>query len=163
MLPSIPDSALYAGQALAFTVTATDAESPPQIITYSLDTALAGANINSTNGLFTWTPMPAQAGTNSVTVRASDNGTPSLSATRAFNIFVRLPPASTIILSNGVIALSFDTIPGKTYRVDYKNDLNDASWLPLAPGEQQAAGSTLRVTDDIGVRPQRFYRIVVTN
>src|SRR5207247_9322 len=45
--------------------------------------------INPTNGLFTWTPVETQGpGTNTMSVRVSDNGTPSLSATQTFMVTV---------------------------------------------------------------------------
>jgi hypothetical protein len=118
------------------------------------------------SGLFTWTPSPAQApSTNTITARASDNGTPSMSATVAFHVFVRLPPAASITPPvNGMVSLSFPTIPGKTYRVEFKNHLNDISWTALPQGNNQVAGGTsLIINDDIGQSPQRFYRIEVVN
>jgi hypothetical protein len=37
--------------------------------------------INSSSGVFTWTPTRTQTGTYSVGVRVTDNGSPALSAT----------------------------------------------------------------------------------
>src|SRR6185503_18077533 len=66
---------------LTFTATATDADSPTNSLTYSLDPgAPTGASINPTNGAFTWTPTEAQGpSTNPVTVRVTDNGSPPMS------------------------------------------------------------------------------------
>ena len=49
---------------------------------------------------------------------------------------------------------------GKTYRVEYKDDLNDASWTPLGP-EVPASGSGLSVTDSSANHFQRYYRILL--
>ena len=63
-------------------------------------------------------------------------------------------------LPNGEFALSFGTLPGKTYRVDYKNALTDSNWTPLdVPGV--ATSDRLTVVDDLGGQPQRFYRIAI--
>src|SRR5207237_990131 len=65
---------------LTFTNSATDAASPAQTLTFSLDAGFpAGANI-TTNGVFTWTPTEAQGPSNyPVTIRVIDNGSPPLS------------------------------------------------------------------------------------
>ena len=42
--------------------------------------------------------------------------------------------------------------------MEYKDNLNAASWTPLAPG-QVAAGTSRTVQDDMTGHPQRFYRI----
>jgi hypothetical protein len=59
---------------LTFTATATDPESPPQTLTYSLSGAPSGASINSSTGVFTWTPTEAQGpGNYSFVVIVSDS------------------------------------------------------------------------------------------
>jgi len=72
---------------LTFTVTASDPDG--DALTFALDNAPAGAAINSTNGVFTWTPTEAQGpSTNTMSVRVTDNGSPSLSATQTFTVTV---------------------------------------------------------------------------
>jgi Lamin Tail Domain/CotH kinase protein len=56
-------------------------------------------------------------------------------------------------------ALTLQTSPGHSYRVEFKDNLNDATWLPLGP-VQMATESTLTVSDSAG-GPQRFYRITM--
>jgi hypothetical protein len=83
-----------------------------------------------------------------------------LSAARVFTVVLRLPPQITIGSPGpGQVALSFDAIVGRTYRVDYKNNLSDETWVPLA-APAPAQGNTVSVQDQLGVNPQRFYRIV---
>jgi hypothetical protein len=73
-----------------FVAQAEDADQPAQTLTFTLDPgAPAGATISS-SGLFRWIPSEAQGpGFYSVTVRVTDDGTPSRSATRTFGITVR--------------------------------------------------------------------------
>ncbi|MDZ4784123.1 MAG: putative Ig domain-containing protein [Planctomycetia bacterium] len=73
-LNAIGDKAIVANQLLTFTAVATDADQPAQTLAYSLGAgAPAGATINATTGVFSWTPTPAQApGTYLITVRVSD-------------------------------------------------------------------------------------------
>jgi Bacterial Ig domain/Immunoglobulin domain len=70
------------------TNTATDSDSPPNTLTYTLLTAPAGATISS-SGVITWTPGETQGpGTNVITTRVTDNGIPQLSATNSFTVVV---------------------------------------------------------------------------
>ncbi len=80
VLASIGDKTVTEGNLLTFTATATDPD-VGQILAFSLDPGFpTGAAINSSTGLFTWTPTTAQGpGTYSVTVRVTDNADPSCS------------------------------------------------------------------------------------
>jgi hypothetical protein len=65
---TIPELAPY-----TFTATATDVESPPEVLTFSLLGAPAGAAIDPSTGVFTWTPGEAQGpGVYPFTVRVGD-------------------------------------------------------------------------------------------
>jgi hypothetical protein len=68
------------GILLTFTLSAIDPNGG-QTLSYSLDAgAPAGAALNASSGVFTWTPTEAQGpGTYPVTFRVSDNGSPVLS------------------------------------------------------------------------------------
>jgi hypothetical protein len=72
------------------------------------------------------------------------------------------PPEITglVLLPNGDVQFSFGTATGYSYQVLFKNDLNDPQWMPLGD-PQSGTGSSLNVTDNIGVNPQQFYRIFV--
>lgn len=64
---------------LTFTASATDSDVPAQTLTYSLEgSPPAGAMIDSSSGVFTWTPTSEQAGEYMVTVRVTDNGAGNL-------------------------------------------------------------------------------------
>jgi hypothetical protein len=53
--------------------------------------------------------------------------------------------------------LTFQTSPGHTYRVEYKNDLSDPTWLPL--GADFFATDTSATVNDNSATDQRFYRV----
>lgn len=73
VLAPIPAQTVNEGDLLAFTASATDADLPANILTYSLLNAPAGATIAGETGVFTWTPTEAQGpGAYSFTVRVSD-------------------------------------------------------------------------------------------
>jgi hypothetical protein len=82
---------------LNFTAGVTDDDVPSQTMTYALTNAPAGASIDPVTGQFTWTPTEAQGPTNaSITIVATDDGTPPLSGSNTFQVVVyevNQPPA----------------------------------------------------------------------
>jgi hypothetical protein len=89
-LAAIPTQTALVQTPLSFTNSATDPDVPAQGFFYSLAPgAPRGARIGRTNGVFSWTPAPDFARTtNTVTVRVTDNGVPSLTGSRTFTIIV---------------------------------------------------------------------------
>ncbi len=95
-LAAVANHTINPGDTLAITNSATDAESPPQLLAYALAIAPGSAAINATNGLLTWATTAADAGTtNYFMVFVSDSGVPSLSAARSFTVFVTVPSPTT--------------------------------------------------------------------
>jgi hypothetical protein len=70
-LPSLPSS-INEMVEWNFTATATDPDIPHQTLTFSLVDAPEGASINSSTGVFTWTPSSSQIGTYTFNVTVSD-------------------------------------------------------------------------------------------
>ncbi len=89
-LAAIGNKSVDEGSRLTFTASATDADLPANNLTFSLDAgAPPGATINPTTGEFNWTPgeldRPAVF---SVTVRVTDDQTPSLNDFEKIDITV---------------------------------------------------------------------------
>jgi hypothetical protein len=165
LLASIPDQIISAGQLLVLTVTATDMDFPAQTLTYALDAgAPIGASINPITGLFTWRPTADQApSTNSLSVRVTDDGAPPLSASTSCSVVVLpLPRISSLGVSGGNLHLVWQSVPGKTYRVQYTGDLATGLWYNLG-SDLVGDGTLLGIIDPIGASSQRFYRITVLN
>lgn len=117
----------------------------------------------------TWIPM----GTNTLAVAmpatmaigigvtAHDN---SLLATGMFSNFTisqaAAPPRIVnMSYSGGRFNLGFATEGGATYRVEYKNDLNDPTWTTLTT--VTGDGNPAAINDPSATVPRRFYRIRV--
>jgi hypothetical protein len=63
------------------------------------------------------------------------------------------------VVAPGNVQLTWDSEPGRIYRVQFKNNLDDADWIDL-PGDVTAAGPTAAKSDPtLGANEQRFYRI----
>jgi hypothetical protein len=157
VLAPISNRALVLGQTLSFTASATDSDQPPQTLTYSLGFgAPSGATINPSTGQFNWTP--ALVRTNTISVIATDNGTPSLSATQTFTVTVYLPPQLASISQNGgQLTFSWQAPSGLSYQVEYKDDLNTFSWTPVG-GPLSGNGGTLTFTNALSPQ-RRFFRL----
>jgi hypothetical protein len=75
---------------LSVTNTATDADIPAQTLSYALLGGTNGMILNSTYGIFTWTPQQTNSpSTNLLSVVVTDTGTPALSATNTFTVIVQ--------------------------------------------------------------------------
>ena len=70
------------------------------------------------------------------------------------------PEITSIIVSGAQVSLIVSTVPGRTYRVEYKDDLSLPAWTPLG-ANQAAGGSSLMWQDSLGANMQRFYRAVL--
>jgi hypothetical protein len=79
--------------------------------------------------------------------RAGNNGSPPT------------PPVAAIAVAGANVTLTFTTQPGVRYRIQYKDDLSDATWMDL-PGEIIAT-SALSTRSDTNNGTQRFYRVSV--
>jgi hypothetical protein len=165
-LSEIPNQSVTLGQTLRLNAVATDAEAPPQVLTFSLDGgAPNGASIQAATGVFTWTPVSAQTpSANPITVRVTDNGSPALSATRGFTVFVVGPPrvSGFTRTSEGLVSFRVAVVPGKLYRVEFTDSLANLNWIQLGP-DRTATSALLLIEDSPGPIAGRFYRVSILN
>lgn len=170
-LAEITDQTVDELKQFSLTIRGSDTDVPVNILTYSLgENAPAGMTINSATGVISWIPTEAQgAGDFPVTIRVTDNGSPSLSATRTFNIRVNevnVAPKLAAIGNKTVdeeITLTFTAsatdsdLPANTLTYSLVNAPSGATINPATgefiwtPTEAQGAGSynvTFRVTDN---------------
>jgi hypothetical protein len=164
VLPAQSDVTIDALSALTVTNAATDADLPPNILTYVLLNPPAGAAIDS-NGIITWTPSNNQApSTNTIETTVTDDGVPSLTATNIFIVVVRpsqvvSPPViQSITVSGDEAVLTWGSVSGHAYRVQFVNSLEAASWTDISP-DIVASSSTVSTTNTLSGSAQRFYRI----
>lgn len=91
ILATIPNQTVIAEQLLMFTVTATDADSPANRLSFSLDnpSLFLGATIDPDSGLVHWRPAPSHGThTYTLTVVVTDDSTPALSASQTVEVTV---------------------------------------------------------------------------
>src|SRR5206468_5346015 len=137
VLGVLVDRSIPAGTLLEFTVEATDADLPAQVLTFSLDPPVPpGAQIDPVSGLFRWKPTQAQAvNTYVITVTVTDNGKPHGSATRPFTVTVNQHPLAPrlgiVSLTATGVTINWNGVVGRTYRVQFKQSLTDPAWTDL--------------------------------
>src|SRR5262249_23530599 len=89
VLAAIANQTINEGSPLSVTVSATDSDVPANTLSFSLVSPPAGASINGSSGLFSWTPTEAQGpGSYTITVQVSDSRSPALSDTKSFTVTV---------------------------------------------------------------------------
>lgn len=167
VLNPIGDKIVDEGTLLRFNATASDADIPPQTLTYSASSLPPGANIDPATGTFTWTPTESHGpNTYSVTIIVSDGSmTDSEVITITVNEVNRSPSISVpgsqtveegIVLSFVVTATDPDS-PANSITFSASNMPQGATFDPVTrrftwtPTEEQGPGSylvTFTATDD---------------
>jgi hypothetical protein len=71
------------------------------------------------------------------------------------------PVIQSISVSNGVVTITWSTVAGQNYKLQYIDSPDDTNWTNLA-SSSIAGGSQASATDTVGDVPQRFYRVVLT-
>jgi hypothetical protein len=170
-LQTIPDLDATERTLATFTAVGSDND-PGQSLTYSLrGTPPAGASIDASTGVFTWTPSETQGGsTGQITVRVTDNGNPPLFAERTFNFTVAETNEAPVLapipdrnvnegtqLSVTAVATDEDD-PAQTLTFSLQGTVPQGAQINSAtgvftwtPSESQGPGSfpiTVRVTDN---------------
>ncbi|HWI57282.1 MAG TPA: hypothetical protein VNZ22_08645, partial [Bacillota bacterium] len=98
--------------------------------------------------------------TNTLSILVTDDSVPPLSATNTFTVVVLPKPTlQAVSRPDGGFTLTWDALPGATYRVQYKTDLADADWMDL--GTAVIASASTASLNDTPSSSQRFYRILV--
>ena len=159
---------LAALAALTVTNTATDSDLPVNLLVYNLQAAPAGVAIDA-NGVITWTPNAGQgSSTNTITTIVTDYNPWALSAqhlstTNSFTVIVTAPAPAPVIQSigalNGVATLQWSSVPNRSYRLQYKQNVMDLNWSNVV--DVTATGSVVTATNNITGVPQRFYRVML--
>jgi hypothetical protein len=164
-----PNTNIVEQAAWSAVATATDSDIPANPLTFALVSGPAGLTV-TTNGLINWTPTQAQAlNTYTVTISVTDTNPPavnakSLSVTNSFQITVNVASNDFRIISitttNGVATVTWTSVAGNYYRLQYKDSLTAATWTDVIP-DVQATSQTASTTNVLGNTTQRFYRVML--
>ncbi len=62
----------------------------------------------------------------------------------------------------GVVTLKWEAVPGRLYRVEFKDRLSDPVWTPRG-NDVRASATTCLATDQVSAGAHRFYRVQLVN
>ncbi|MBM3393424.1 MAG: hypothetical protein FJY37_02030 [Betaproteobacteria bacterium] len=165
---SLSSTQVVEGTTLVLSGYAADADWPPNRLTYTLlSAAPIGLTLNPTNGLLVWAPTEAQGGSYNLTLRVSDDGNPSLSATQTITVMVtesNTPPVLGFIANQVAYPGENVVIPITAVDVDLPTNLltftllsfpthavftnNTFVWQPRADQAGATHQVMVKVTDD---------------
>ncbi|MBN8248299.1 MAG: hypothetical protein J0L84_12770, partial [Verrucomicrobia bacterium] len=133
VIQPVPRQEVAVGAVLNLSLTASDDDLPPNLLTYVLDPEAPVGMTLAPNGVLRWVPGPSAVGTtNMVTVRVSDDGDPVLSGVRTITVVV--PAASAPGLSaepqpDGLLHLTLRAGVGQVILVEASENLR--TWSSL--------------------------------
>jgi hypothetical protein len=159
---AVSNRTVFATATLLVTNTASDPDIPANTLTFTLGPgAPTNATLNSSNGVFAWTPVDSQAGpSNAITVRVTDNGSPPMSNSVSFSVNVLPRPViQSIVASTNDVTINWSAVSGRIYRVQSATNL-PASWSDI-PGDVTASGPTAFKVDSSPLVLIRYYRVTV--
>jgi len=167
VLPAQSDVSGDENTTLVLTNAATEPNIHSVTIGYGLLNPPAGATIDS-NGIITWMPTEAEESTTNVLMTVVTNANPydplnpRLTATNSFNGVVTDPVVSPLItsvtLTNGIATVTWTTVPGHMYTLEYQDNLG-GSWTDLQP-PVSASSSLASMTNAVGGATHRVYQVV---
>jgi hypothetical protein len=159
VLAAITNQTVNVGQTVAFTVSATDTNQPPQTLTFALLAGATNATLNTNSGAFSFRPLVTQANsTNGFTLKVADNGTPSLSATQSFTVTVNpltQPSFGNISATGGQFSFSVSGQGGPDYAIETSTNLTQWSSVFIT----NSPALPFNWTDAATSSPVRFYRV----
>ena len=159
---AVPNQTVNPGVTLLVTNTASDSDVPAQTLTFSpANTFPTNATVNSSNGVFSWRPLVSQANTtNVIRIQVTDNGSPNLSATNSFEVFVNgitNPVIGGVSVVPGQVSMIVTGPQGPDYTLLASTNL--VNWQTLFTTNSPATPLTL--TDTHFADLSRFYRLQI--
>ena len=114
-------------------------------------------------GVFDWTRMDyvvVAAGTSTVLEFASRNDPGTFALDDVSVMPLPLPSFQSVLNTNDAVHLTWSTVAGLAYQLEYKTNLTSANWINLG-SPTNASGSTMSASDAILPGSGRFYRVAL--
>ncbi len=139
----------------------TDSDLPANILTAILVSGTMNGTLSlNANGGFTYTPNNGFSGLDGFTYRANDGLANSAVAFVSITVSNRPFVITSVAISGGLAFVTWNSTPGLSYRVQYKDDLSAASWNDINPVVTSTNASS-SVTNVLGSAQHRFYRVQI--
>ncbi len=163
VLAAIADRKVHAGTLVRFTNVVTDANLPPDALSFTLDAgAPPGATVGASDGLFLWATSDADANTtNIITVRVTDSGLPPLSDAMSFMLtVVERPLITSLEFTNQTVQVTWSAVSGQGYQLEYTTNLSQTNWSVVLP-DVISNGATAAQTNIFDQVSPQYYRVRV--
>ena len=73
----------------------------------------------------------------------------------------RFSPQAGVLPGTGQVTITWQSAPGRSYRVQYKDDLSQTNWNDLSGGVMVNGSSAACQDAMAGTRNLRFYRVTL--
>jgi len=127
-----------------------------------LNFPVPATNAAITNGIITWTPAPADAGSAyTFTTIVTDNGVPPANATNAFTVFVLPAPGiRQALVTTTNVTLLWTASTNDLFQVQWTTNILPAVvWQAFPPSLSSTNGQFTFMDTNIPV-PMKFYRLI---
>ncbi len=153
----------------AITVTADDKSKTEGLANPVLTASYNGfTNNENTNALTTQVTLNTAADVNSpagtaypITASGATAANYTFSYVEGTLTVVARPDLTGISASGDQYTLTWPTIAGQNYQMEYKDSLDDPVWTPLGTSVT-GTGNLMNIHDDNNNAPHRFYRVMIT-
>ncbi|MEI6647319.1 MAG: DUF1566 domain-containing protein, partial [bacterium] len=165
-LDSQIDRTVNPGYTLSVACVAHDADTPAQTLTFSLLNPPTNAAINSTSGVLTFTPSYVQYGSsNRMTVVVTDSGTPAMSATNAFSVYVIANTAPVFVPMSNRTIMAGETLTVTNRAIDAESPPQTLSYefvvAPAGAMIDSVSGVITWTTSDTDAGTTNTFMVVV--
>ena len=152
-LDPIANYFVYPGQTVAFYAVASDADWPTNTITFS-----GTPWIDPITGFFSWTATNKAIGeTTGFTIRVTDNGTPALDDSQAFE--AQVGTRLNIFADSQTCKVFWSSISGLCFEVEYKDNLPVGIWSNLCVVTTDTNNPTKAFDPAATNMARRYYRV----
>lgn len=124
-------------------------------------TSAQGGSLSQSNGWIIYSPAAGNTNVDSFTYTISDGRGAPVTGTVTVNVIADTTPSPNLTitnLGNGSYLIRFDGIPGRTYRIEYSDSLEDPHWQTLGNGTADDVGRFQFIDAPPGTAPTRYYR-----
>jgi hypothetical protein len=114
-------------------------------------------NTPTASGELILAPVSGASGSSQITISVEDDGNGSNTTTRTFVVTIFARPFLEISHSGESVSISFDTVSGKSYFLEYRDATSDGPWNSITnvPG----TGNLITLIDGPISDASRFYRV----
>ncbi len=163
ILSDIGNKSVKEESTLSFRLSSSDSDRPSQTLRYSMSNAPTGSSINSSTGLFSWTPNHSQVGTHSIIFTVTDDGFPISSDSQNVEFTVTAIPVTASQQTNYYVnqpyTFTCDNTETFGYQLIVVNTIH--GYVPVNPTSDPSIKNTITFTPtELGKYQHECYDLI---